>query len=188
MGGDLLRRTWRYWTPSLTNRPNPQAPGTRGEGEVGGAVEPDGAPLFEKAVRWQTPPAEAGLGQSENENTNFSRTISTFLQLSQGLLDCQSKAIPHGSHIKPIDGLSEDPEDHPVGFVPIIERHNARLEKAHLLHEATRPTIEQKWSEGVTLGDIGKLLYSWAPEPYRNKPMPRAMIQALLLIAPNSQT
>ena len=44
----------------LTNRPNPQAPGTRGEGEVGGAVEPDGAPLFEKAVRWQTPPAEIG--------------------------------------------------------------------------------------------------------------------------------
>ena len=87
-----------------------------------------------------------------------------------------------------VDGLSEDPEDHPVSFIPIIERHNARFEKAYLLHEATRPTIEQKWAEGVTLKDIGKFFYSWAPEPYRNKPIPRGMIQVLLLIAPNSQT
>jgi len=103
-------------------------------------------------------------------------------------LDFQSKVIPHDSHIKLIDGLSEDPEDHPVSFIPIIERHNARFEKAHLLHAATRPTIEQKWAEGATLKDIGKFLYSWAPEPYRNKPMPKGMVQALLLIAPNSQT
>ena len=41
---------------------------------------------------------------------------------------------------------------------------------AHLLHEATRHIIEQKWAEGVTLKDIGRLLNSWAPEPYRNKP------------------
>jgi len=102
-------------------------------------------------------------------------------------LDFQSKAIPLDSHIKLIDGLSEDPEDHLVSFIPIIGRHNARLEKAHLLYAATRPTIEQKWAEGATLIDIEKFLYSWAPEPYRNKPMPKGMIQALLLIAPNSQ-
>ena len=42
------------------------------------------------------------------------------------------------------------------------------------------------WELG--LKDIGKFLYSWAPEPYRNKPMPKGMVQALLLIAPNSQT
>jgi len=40
----------------------------------------------------------------------------------------------------------------------------------------------------LTLEDIGKFLHSWAPEPYRNKPMPRGTIQALLQIAPNSQT
>jgi len=88
-----------------------------------------------------------------------------------------------------IDGLSEDPEDHPTGFIPIIERHNARLKKAHLLHEATLYMIHQKWLVGTTVEDIGKFLQSlaWAPEPYRNKPMPRGMIQALLNIAPNSQ-
>jgi len=102
-------------------------------------------------------------------------------------LDSHSKEIPHDSHIKLIDGLSEDSEDHPAGFIPIIERHNARLKRAYLLHEATRLTIEQKWSEGVTPEDIGKFLHSWAPEPYRNKPMPRGMIQVLLLIAHNSQ-
>jgi len=40
----------------------------------------------------------------------------------------------------------------------------------------------------VTLEDIGKFLHSWAPEPYRNKPMPRGTIHALLHITPNSQT
>ena len=48
--------------------------------------------------------------------------------------------------------------------------------------------VEQKWAAGVNLQDIGKFLYSWAPEPYRNKPMPRGMVQALLRIGPNSQT
>jgi len=86
-----------------------------------------------------------------------------------------------------IDGLPEDPEDHPAGFIPIIERHNARLKRAYLPHEVTRSIIEHKWSEGVTLGDISKFLHSWDPEPYRNKSRPRAMIQALLHIAPNSQ-
>ena len=91
-------------------------------------------------------------------------------------LDFQSKEMPHDSLTKLIDGLSEDPEDHPAGFIPIIERHNARLKRAYLLHEATRLTIEQKWSEDVTLEDIRKFLHSWAPESYRNKPMPRGMI------------
>jgi len=36
-------------------------------------------------------------------------------------LEFQSKVIPHDFHIKLIDGLSEDPEDHPVSFIPIID-------------------------------------------------------------------
>ena len=160
---------------------------------MGGAAELDGAnvPSSEKAGHRQTPPDEKGLGQSENENTNLPQTISTFLHLSQGQieeltsllselsgtplttemtciwlgLDSQSKEIPHDSHTKLIDGLSEDPEDHPAGFIPIIERHNARLKRAYLLHEATRLTIEQKWSEDVILEDIGKFLHSWAQNP-----------------------
>ena len=172
-----------------TNRPDPQGPETRGEGEGGGAEEPGGDPPFELAHN--PPSAEVELGQSENENTNFPQTMVTFLQLSQGRmeeltsllselsgtplttemickwlgLDFQSKVIPHDFHIKLIDGLSEDPKDHPVSFIPIIERHNARFEKAHLLYEATRPTIEQKWAEGVTLKDIGKFLYSKPQNP-----------------------
>jgi len=103
-------------------------------------------------------------------------------------LEPQRKEIPHDSRTKKlIDGLSEDPEDHPDGFISIIERHNARLKKAHLLHKATRDIIQQKWIEGTALEDIGKFLQSWAPEPYWNKPMPKGMIQALLNIAPNSQ-
>jgi len=132
---------------------------------VGGAVELDGVPSSEKADHRQTPLDEKGLGQSENEHTNLPQTISTFLHLSQERieeltsllsevsgtplttemnciwlgLESHSKEIPHDSHIKKlIDGLSEDPEDHPAGFIPIIERHNARLKRAYLLHEATR--------------------------------------------------
>jgi len=102
-------------------------------------------------------------------------------------LEPHIKEIPHDSQTKLIDGLSEDPEDHPAGFISIIERHNARLTKAHLLLEATRDIIQQKWIEGTTLEDIGKFLQSWAPEPYRNKPMPKGIIQALLNITSNSQ-
>jgi len=86
-GGGLLKENLAILDTLLTNRPNSQAPETRGEGEVGGAVEPDGAPPFEKAVHRQTPPAEVGLRQSENENTNFPQTMSTFLQLSQGRME-----------------------------------------------------------------------------------------------------
>jgi len=100
----------------------------------------------------------------------------------------QSKEIPHDSQTKKlIDVLCEEPEDHPARFIFIIERHNAHLKKTHLLHEATRDIIQQKWVEDTTLEDIEKFLQSWSPEPYRNKPMPRGMIQALLNIAPNSQ-
>jgi len=98
-------------------------------------------------------------------------------------LEPQDKEIPHDSQTKK---LIDDPEEHPAGCIPIIERHNVRLKKAHLLHEATRGIIQQKWIEGTTLEDIAKFLQSWAPEPYRNKPMPKGMIQALLNITPNS--
>ena len=70
-------------------------------------------------------------------------------------LEPQTKEIPHDSRIKKlIDGLSEDPEDDLDGFISIIERHNARLKKAHLLHEATLEIIKQKWIQGTDLEDI----------------------------------
>jgi len=192
----------------------PRAPETRGEGGKGGSAELNGSPSYDKADHRQTPLDEKGVSQSENKHTKLSQTISTFLHLSQGRieeltsllselsgtplttemtclwlgLDSNSSEFPHDSHTKKLIGsLSKDPDDHPAGFIPIIERHNARLKRAYLLHEVTRFTIEQKWSEGVNLEDVGKFLHSWAPEPNRNKPMPRDMIQALLLIAPNSQ-
>jgi len=103
-------------------------------------------------------------------------------------LEPKIKEICHDSRTKKlIDGLTEDPEDYPDGFISIIKLHNARLKKAHLLHEATSDIIQQKWIEGTDLENIGKFLQSWAPEPYRNKPMPKGMTQALLNIAPNSQ-
>ena len=45
-----------------TNRPDPQAPETRGEVEVGGAEEPGGDPPFE--LVHNPPSAEVELGQS----------------------------------------------------------------------------------------------------------------------------
>jgi len=104
-------------------------------------------------------------------------------------LEPQTKEIPYDSRIKTlIEGLTEDPEDNPAGFIPTIELHTARLKKAHLLHAAISAIIQQKWAEGTDLKDIGKFLQTWAPEPYRYKPMPKGMIQALLGTAPNSQT
>jgi len=90
--------------------------------------------------------------------------------------------------IKLLEGLSEDPEDYPAEYIPIIQRHSARLKKAHLLLGATQDIIQRRWKDGTTLEDIGKFLQSWAPEPYRNKPMPKGMLQALLNITPNSRT
>jgi len=98
------------------------------------------------------------------------------------------KEIPVDSRIKNlIEGLTEDPEDNPEVLIPIIELHKARFHKAHLLHKATVHTIQQKWVEGTDLEDIGKFLQSWAPEPYRNKPMSKGTLQALLCLAPNFQ-
>jgi len=173
-------------------------------------------PPTEKADHRDKPPPEdkgTGTGQFENGHSNLPQSISAFLHLSQGRieeltsllselsgtpltmemtinwqgLEPHSKEIPQDSQNELIDCLSEDPEDHPAGFIIIIERHNARLTKAHLLLEATRDIIQRKWTEDTTLGDIGKFLQCWAPEPYRNKPMPKGMIQALLNITPNSQ-
>jgi len=39
----------------------------------------------------------------------------------------------------------------------------------------------------MDLEDIGKFFQSWAPEPYRNKPTPKEMLQALLGLAANFQ-
>ena len=103
-------------------------------------------------------------------------------------LDPQTAEIPYDSRTKDlIDCLTEDPEDNPVVFIPIIELHTARLEKAHLLCAATSTIIQNKWEEGTDLADIGKFLQAWAPEPYRDKPMPRGMIQALPGTASNTQ-
>jgi len=148
------------------------------------------------------------------EPINLRQSISVFFQLSQGWieeltgllsemsgtpitmemtckwldLEPQMKEIPYDARTKNvIEGLTEDPEDNPDGFILVIELHNARLKKAHLLHEATSAIVQQKWIEGMEFEDIGKFLQSWAPEPYRNKPMPKGMIQALFGIAPNSQ-
>jgi len=52
-------------------------------------------------------------------------------------LEPQMKEIPYDSRTEDlIEGLTEDPEDNPDGFIPTIELHNARLKKAHLLHAA----------------------------------------------------
>ena len=69
-------------------------------------------------------------------------------------LDPALEETPVDSRIKNlIEGLSEDPEDNPESFIPIIELHNARLHKAHLLHKATVHIIQQKWVEGTNLED-----------------------------------
>jgi len=106
---------------------------------------------------------EEKSGQSPGEPINLLQSISIFFQLSQGRieeltrllselyctlftmemtrkwldLEPQTKEIPYDSRTKDlIEGLTEDPEDNPDGFMPITELHNARLKKAHLLHAA----------------------------------------------------
>ena len=103
-------------------------------------------------------------------------------------LDPQTAEIHYDSQTKDlIECLPEDPEDNPAVFIPIIELHIACLEKAHLLCAATSAIIQNKWEGGTDLADIGKFLQAWAPEPYRDKPMLRGSIQALLGTAPNTQ-
>jgi hypothetical protein len=185
---------------------------------TGGAIEPEetDTPPTQQTDRTEDPPQEEkGTGQPENELTNLPQSISIFLHLSRGRieeltsllselsgtpltteitnnwlsLEPQDTENSHDSLIKKLlEGLSEDLEDSPAEFIPIIERHSARLKKAHLLLEATQDIIQRRWTEGTTLEDIGKFLQSWAPEPYRNKPMPKGMLQALLNITPNSRT
>jgi len=164
-------QNWQAPNILLSNRYAPQALETRGEGETGGATEADGvsAPLTEKADHKELPlPEDKGTGQPDNEHSNLPQSISAFLHLSRGRieeltsllselsgtpltmeitinwlgLEPQCTEISHDLQIKKlIDGLSEDPEDHPAVFIPIIKRHNTRLKKAHLLHEATRDII-----------------------------------------------
>jgi len=74
----------------LSNRYIPQVLLTRGEGEVGGAQELDGAsvPPTEKADHRKKPlPEEKGPGQSENEHINLPQSISIFFHLSQGRIE-----------------------------------------------------------------------------------------------------
>jgi len=183
----------------------PQAPESRGKVVTGGATEPEetDTPLTEQADRTEEPlQEEKGKGQPENELSNLPQSISTFLHLSRGRIEELTSLLselsgtpltteittnwlglePQGtenSHDslteKLLEGLSEDPEDHPAEYIPIIKRHSARLKKAHLLLEATQDIIQQRWKEGTTLKDIGKFLQSWAPEPYRNKSMPKGI-------------
>ena len=86
-----------------------------------------------------------------------------------------------------IECLTEDPEDKSTLFIPTIELHIARLKKAHFLSSETLDIIQHKWEGGTDRADIGKFLQAWALEPYRDKPMPRGMLQALLRIAPTNQ-
>jgi len=136
----------------LSNRYIPQVLETREEDKAGGATELDGvsAPPTEKADHRKNPlPEKDGPGQSENEYINLPQSILVFFHLSQGRieeltsllsdlsgtpltmemrckwlgLEPQRKEIPHDSRNKKlIDRLSEDPEDHPAGFISIIER------------------------------------------------------------------
>jgi len=83
-GEGLLKENLMILDILPTLRPDPQAPETRGEGEVGGAELPEGDPTFELAHN--TPPDKVELGhsavvrldQSENVNTNFPQTMLTF--------------------------------------------------------------------------------------------------------------
>jgi len=86
-----------------------------------------------------------------------------------------------------IECLTEDPEDNPTLFIPTIELHIDRLKKEHFLSSETSDIIQHKWEGGTDLVDIGKFLQAWALEPYRDKSIPRGMLQALLGIAPTNQ-
>ena len=171
-GDDLSKTNLMMLDFFPTNGSDPQALTTRGKGERADTDQPGGDSPVEHPHN--SPTYDLELGCLENETTNFPQTMLTFLRLSQGRVDevtsllseligtplttemtCtwlslefQSKAVPYDLYSKLIDCISEDPADHPASFVPIIEKHNARLAHAHLLHEATRHIIEQKWAEG----------------------------------------
>jgi len=123
--------------------------------------------------------------QPQGELHNLLKLIPIYLQLSQGRiedltgllselsgtlittemtskwldLDPQTAEIPYDSRTKDlIHCLTEDPEDNPAVFMPIIELDIARLEKAHLLCTTTSAIIQNKWEGGTDLADIGKFL------------------------------
>ena len=140
-----------------------------------GATEPaetDISPTEQTDYIVDPPQDERGASLRGNELNNLPKSISTFLHLSRGRIEDLTSLLselsgtpltteittnwlglkPQGNvNSKLLDGLLEDPEDDPMEFIPIIEQHNARLEKAHLLLEATQDIIQQRWEEGTTL-------------------------------------
>ena len=163
--------------------------------------ETDTSPTEQKGYIADPPQDEKGAGQRGNKLNNLPQSISTFLHLSRGRIEDLTSLLselagtpltteittdwlgmePQGTentHDSPskkklLDGLMEDPEDDPTEFIPIIEQHNARLKKAHLLLEATQDIIQQRWEEGTTLEDIGKFLQSWPQSPIVTNPCRR---------------
>jgi len=147
---------------------------TKEEEEGGGTIEGSGgsAPSTGREEDRERPLLQDKTpDQSLGEPINLLQSISVFFHLSQGRieeltgplsemsstpitfemsliwlgLEPQMKEIPSDSRTKNlIDGLTEHPEDNPDEFIPMIELHNARLKKAHLLHEATSDIIKQK--------------------------------------------
>jgi len=83
-GEGLLKENLMILDILPTTRPDPQAPATRGEGEVGGTVLPEADPTFELANHPPTDEVElvqsgvVRLDQSKNENTNFPQTMLNF--------------------------------------------------------------------------------------------------------------
>jgi len=84
-GEGLLKANLMILDILPTNRPDPQALETRGEGEVTGAEEPEGDPPSEQVHN--SPSVDLELGHLENENSNFPQTMLTFLKLSQGRME-----------------------------------------------------------------------------------------------------
>ena len=138
---------------------DPQVSESRGKAVTGGAIEPEetDTPPTQQTDRTEDPPQEEkGTGQPGNELTNLPQSISIFLHLSRGRieeltsllselsgtpltteitnnwlsLEPQDTENSHDSLIKKLlEGLSEDPEDSPAEFIPILERHSARLKE-----------------------------------------------------------
>jgi len=175
-------------TLSSTHDHIPLALETKEEEDGGGAIEggKESAPSTKREDEMERPFLQKEQSdQFPGEPINLLQSISVFFHLSQGRIEeltgllsemsgtpikmemtCkwldlgpQMKEIPYDSLTKNlIDSLTEDPEDNTDGFIRIIELHNARLKKAHLLHGATSDIIQQKWAEGTDLEDIGKFL------------------------------
>ena len=126
---------------------------------IEGTTEPDvlDTPPTEQSEELIDPPLDRrGAGLGGNELKNLPQSLSTFLNLSRGRIEDLTSLLselsgtpltmeittkwlglePQGTvdpqdppSKKLLDGLLEDPEDDPREFIPIIEQHNARLEK-----------------------------------------------------------